>query len=208
MSVAPSDTFRPPSASLTKACWAVVAPGDLPYVTRALADEVSHHRNQRGPAPVAAAYSRILGQLSGQVPPAVSQLSPGASRPGQTGQLGDLEAAVEGMDGSERILLLDWIARTDPSVVAAGFAWLAEYHAANAERRRVDRNRRSTERHRRKRAAVSGEALREVKPSEDLAVLPIPRPVAGRMRDGLRVAHRHDRPVSVPGEATPPPAGD
>lgn len=62
------------------------------------------------------------------------------------------EALIEALDGSERKLLLVRLARAEPAAVAAGAAWLAEYHAANAERRRTDRNRKSKDRRRRKRA--------------------------------------------------------
>jgi hypothetical protein len=60
------------------------------------------------------------------------------------------EALIEALDGSERKLLLARLARAEPVAVAAGVAWLAEYHAANAERRRTDRNRKSKDRRRRK----------------------------------------------------------
>ncbi len=62
------------------------------------------------------------------------------------------EALVEALDGSERKLLLVRLARAEPAAVEAGVAWLAEYHAANAKRRRVDHNRKSKVRRRRKRA--------------------------------------------------------
>jgi hypothetical protein len=62
-------------------------------------------------------------------------------------------AAVESLDGSERKLLLSRLANSDPEVVGAGFAWLAEYHSANRERRRVNRNQKAKERRRRQRVA-------------------------------------------------------
>lgn len=62
-------------------------------------------------------------------------------------------AAVELLDGSERKLLLSRLANSDPGVVAAGFAWLAEYHSANRERHRVNRNQKAKERRRRQRFA-------------------------------------------------------
>jgi hypothetical protein len=61
------------------------------------------------------------------------------------------EALVESLDGSERKLLLARLARAEPTVVEAGVAWLAEYHAANAERRRANHNRKSKSRRQRKR---------------------------------------------------------
>jgi hypothetical protein len=62
-------------------------------------------------------------------------------------------AAVESLDGSERKLLLSRLANSNPEVVAAGFAWLAEYHSANRERRRINRNQKAKERRRRRRVA-------------------------------------------------------
>lgn len=61
-------------------------------------------------------------------------------------------AYARGLDGSERKLLLEWIAATHPALVDRGAQWLAEFHAANAERRRVDRNRKAKDRQRRRRA--------------------------------------------------------
>jgi hypothetical protein len=69
-------------------------------------------------------------------------------------QLGDLAEAVAALDGSERILLLNHLGHTDPAVVAAGFAWLSEYHAEAAERRRVKCNQKTKERRRRQRAGM------------------------------------------------------
>jgi hypothetical protein len=62
------------------------------------------------------------------------------------------EALVQSLDGSERKLLLARLARAEPTVVEAGVAWLAKYHAANAERRRANHNRKSKSRRQRKRA--------------------------------------------------------
>ena len=58
-------------------------------------------------------------------------------------------ALVEALDGSERKLLLSYLARTSPAMVQAGILWLAEYHAASRERRRTIHNRKSQDRRRR-----------------------------------------------------------
>jgi hypothetical protein len=105
------------SAGLAGTGWAVVAPGDLAYVTRALADAISCHENHRRRTPVTAAYSRILDVLAGRGRASVRQLSPGAAEVAGTGPLGDLAAAVEGLDGSERKLLLGHLADSDPAVI-------------------------------------------------------------------------------------------
>jgi hypothetical protein len=148
----PSATCQPASTSVVERGWAVVAPGDLPYVTRALAEAITGHGNHGGRTPVTAAYARILGLLAGQVPATVRQLSAGAASVAGTGPLGDVAAAVNGLDGSERKLLLGHLAGTRPDVAAAGLAWLAEYHAANAERERIRRRERKREQRRRRRA--------------------------------------------------------
>lgn len=62
------------------------------------------------------------------------------------------EALVEALDGSERKLLLSHLARAYPEVVEAGFARLAEYHAAAADRQRASRRRREHDKRRRRRA--------------------------------------------------------
>jgi hypothetical protein len=78
---------------------------------------------------------------------------PVSASPAEGGADSSAEARVAALDGSERKLLLGHLARAYPDVVDAGFAWLAEYHAAVAERRRVASNRKSQERRRRQRAA-------------------------------------------------------
>jgi hypothetical protein len=67
----------------------------------------------------------------------------------------ELAAVTEGLDGSERKLLLNHLATVYPEVVEAGFAWLAEYHAAVAERRRIASKEKYRERRRRQRAGKS-----------------------------------------------------
>jgi hypothetical protein len=62
------------------------------------------------------------------------------------------EALAEALDGSERKLLLAHLARAYPDVVDAGFAWLAEYHAAVAERHRAAARHKEHDRRRRQRA--------------------------------------------------------
>lgn len=77
---------------------------------------------------------------------------PNSARLAEGGPELSAETLVEGLDGSERKLLLDHLARAHPELVEAGVAWLAEYHAANAERRRADRKRKEKDRRRRRRA--------------------------------------------------------
>jgi hypothetical protein len=69
----------------------------------------------------------------------------------EAGHIGSA-AYAEALDGSERKLLLAWIAATHPAVVDCGARWLAEYHTANAERRRTVRSRKAKDRRRRRRA--------------------------------------------------------
>ena len=64
-------------------------------------------------------------------------------------------ALVEALDGCERKLLLSHLAWTSPAVVHAGIAWLAEYHAASRERRRMIHNRKSKDRRTRPRATAA-----------------------------------------------------
>jgi hypothetical protein len=61
-------------------------------------------------------------------------------------------AYAGGLDGSDRKLLLDHIARAFPDVVEAGATWLAEFHAAAREHQRQARNRKSKNARRRRRA--------------------------------------------------------
>jgi len=70
----------------------------------------------------------------------------------ETDQSSDSAAYTQTLDGSERKLLLAWIAATHPAVVDSGARWLAGYHAANAERRRTVRNRKAKDRRRLRRA--------------------------------------------------------
>jgi hypothetical protein len=79
------------------------------------------------------------------------------------------EALIEALDGSERKLLLIRLAHVEPAAVAAGTAWLAEYHAANAERRRADRNRKSKDRRRRKRAELPRKVSTSVVKNDPMA---------------------------------------
>ena len=60
-----------------------------------------------------------------------------------------VEAHVKALDGGERKLLLDHLARAYPDVVEAGFALLAEWRAECAEQRRAGRRRREHARRRR-----------------------------------------------------------
>jgi hypothetical protein len=58
-------------------------------------------------------------------------------------------ALVDALDGCDRKILLGHLARTSPALVDAGIAWMAEYHAANRERRWTIRNRKSEARRQR-----------------------------------------------------------
>jgi hypothetical protein len=95
---------------------------------------------------VKAAALADSGDTSGQGEPVSATLA-------EDGPKSSAEARVEALDGSERKLLLAHLARAYPDVVDAGSVWLAEYHAANAERRRLANNRKSKDRRRRQRTA-------------------------------------------------------
>lgn len=66
-------------------------------------------------------------------------------------------ALVEAMDGSERTVLLRHIAAARPDVVHGGIAWLAEWRADVAERRRAAQRRREHDRRRRQRAEAGSQ---------------------------------------------------
>jgi hypothetical protein len=66
-----------------------------------------------------------------------------------------LAAVLAGLDGNDRIRLLDRLADTDPAAVEAGLWWLADWHADTRERRRIRNNRSGTLRDRRRRAAAA-----------------------------------------------------
>lgn len=131
---------------------AVVAAADLPYVRAALLGALPNHANHGGQPAVAAAYRRILASLGGRVPATSRPVSPEAAGVAAGADETDLAAVVDGLDGSERKLLLARLADSDPVAVEAGLRWLAEWHAGNAERRRTDRNRKAKDRRRRQRA--------------------------------------------------------
>ena len=67
-----------------------------------------------------------------------------------------VEARVEALDGSERKLLMDQLARAYPDVVEAGFELVAQWRTECAEKRRA-RLRRHEHDRRRRRAAELGE---------------------------------------------------
>jgi hypothetical protein len=72
-------------------------------------------------------------------------------------------AAVEALDGSERKLLLGWLADTEPETVIAALVALEQWHAGNAERRRIDRNDKAKGRRRRQRQlAATGSRQRDL----------------------------------------------
>ncbi|MGH3251779.1 MAG: hypothetical protein ACRDOI_36980 [Trebonia sp.] len=67
------------------------------------------------------------------------------------GQVRSAAVLVEAMDGSERVLLLRHLAESHPDVVEAGVAWLAEWRAEGAERRRIGLRHREHDKRRRQR---------------------------------------------------------
>jgi hypothetical protein len=85
---------------------------------------------------------------------APGQGEPASARVGGAGPELSAEARVEALDGSERKLLLDHIARVYPAVVEAGFALLAEQRAESAERCRKNGRRREHDRRRRRLAEL------------------------------------------------------
>ena len=84
-------------------------------------------------------------------PPGLSASGePVAATSGGAGQELPVEARLEALDGSERKLLLDQLARAYPDVVEAGFALLAGWRAGCAEHRRKQDRRREHARRRRR----------------------------------------------------------
>lgn len=75
-----------------------------------------------------------------------------SARVGEDARELSAKALADALDGSERKLLLGHLARVHPELIEAGFAWLAEYHEASAERRRVSRRRRDHDKRRQRRA--------------------------------------------------------
>jgi hypothetical protein len=71
-------------------------------------------------------------------------------------QQGDAEARVEALDGSERRLLLDQLARAYPDVVEAGFDLVAQWRTECAEKRRARLRRHEHDRRRRRAAELEG----------------------------------------------------
>ena len=65
-------------------------------------------------------------------------------------------AYVDGLDGSERTVLLRMIATAYPDVVEAGVELLAQWRAECAEHRRKNLRRRDHARRRRRRAEAAG----------------------------------------------------
>ena len=83
--------------------------------------------------------------------------SPTAAQDG-SGASPDLSAAarIEALDGSERKLLLDQLARVHPDVVEAGFELVAQWRAECAERRRKNGRRHEHDRRRRRAEELGG----------------------------------------------------
>jgi len=67
-----------------------------------------------------------------------------------------VEARVEALDGSERKLLLDQLARAYPDVVEAGFELVAQWRTECAEKRRARLRRHEHDRRRRRAAELEG----------------------------------------------------
>jgi hypothetical protein len=67
-----------------------------------------------------------------------------------------VEARVEALDGSERKLLLDQLARAYPDVVEAGFELVAQWRTECAEKRRARLTRHEHDRRRRRAAELEG----------------------------------------------------
>ncbi len=71
---------------------------------------------------------------------------------GGAGSAPSVEAYVDGLDGAERKVLLNHIAKAWPEVVEAGVALVAQWRAESAERRHAAVKRKAKERRRRQRA--------------------------------------------------------
>jgi hypothetical protein len=78
---------------------------------------------------------------------------PVSAAAGEAGREWSAEAYVEALDGAERKILLDHIARAWPEVVEAGTVLVARWRAECAKQRRENEKRRRREQRRRQRAA-------------------------------------------------------
>lgn len=94
----------------------------------------------------------VSGPGGGGSEPLPGHAEPASASAGGGGPELSAEALADGLDGSERKLLLAHLARAHPELVEAGYAWLADWHAANAERQRANRRRREHDKRRRQRA--------------------------------------------------------
>ena len=110
---------------------------------------------QAGAKPVAGAP--VPGPTDGGRGPLPGHPEPVPGHPGEAGAELSVEACVEGLDGSQRIILLNHIAQAFPEVVEAGLALVAEWRAECAGRRRKALRRREHDRRRRRRVELGDE---------------------------------------------------
>lgn len=126
-------------------------------------------RRASSPVPVPGAWLRTLGatrsHLSQQLIAAAigdGRDSAGQGAPVPATPVGDgperaAVAYVDGLDGSERKVLMHHIAQAFPGVVAAGAELVAEWRAECAEHRRKNDRRKDHDRRRRRRSATGGD---------------------------------------------------
>jgi len=113
-----------------------------------------------GAATSAAALSHLSPQAAaakrGSGADSSGQPHPGSATVGEASPELSAAARIEAIDGSERKLLLDQLARVHPDVVEAGFELVAQWRAECAERRRKNGRRHEHDRRRRRAEELGG----------------------------------------------------
>jgi hypothetical protein len=122
-----------------------------------MTSDQTRHTATAWPVPDEPTLWSVPGLGGGGAPGAiVGRCGPVPNQAGEAGSEPPVEARVSALDGSERKLLLDELARTYPDVVEAGFELLAQWRAGAAEGRRKKQRRLEHNRRRRRRVAELG----------------------------------------------------